>query len=285
MKATEQKNIAVLCNLLAASGRSAGMAEKITLQLQEKGICHSLFLHDWPVEFSGFTDLWIVGGDGTLNFFINKYPDIDLPLVIFNGGTGNDFHWLLYGNQTLEEQIETSLYAEPKPIDAGICNERYFINGAVIGFEGEVAKALTGRKKFSGKTSFLFMILKKIFSYRSKYYSVQSAEKKLAGKKLLIDISNGCRAGGGFHIAPVAEANDGLFDVVITNALTPFQRLRYLPAIEKGRHLHYPFIDHFTTTQITIDSDSLVQYHLDGEYFEAFQLQIKMLAGKFLFRY
>jgi diacylglycerol kinase family enzyme len=46
------------------------------------------------------------------------------------------------------------LEAEPKLIDAGRCNERYFINGIGVGFEGEVAKALTGKKK--GRVKILF---------------------------------------------------------------------------------------------------------------------------------
>ncbi|HRF18642.1 MAG TPA: hypothetical protein PK977_10750, partial [Chitinophagaceae bacterium] len=89
-----------------------------------------------------------------------------------------------YGSKTIEEQVEIAMYAEPRPIDAGRCNERYFINGVGIGFEGEVAKALTGKKKLSGKTSFLLTILKKIFSYRSKHYEVKTESKNLEGKKL-----------------------------------------------------------------------------------------------------
>jgi diacylglycerol kinase (ATP) len=128
-------------------------------------------------------------------------------------------------------------------------------------------------------------ILKKIISYRSKNYTLHSAEEKITGKMLLIDISNGCRAGGGFHIAPEAKADDGLFDVVIADAINPLQRLRYLPIIEKGRHLNLPIIRHFRTTQIIIQSDSPIQYHLDGEYYEADKLKIEMMASKFLFRY
>lgn len=279
------RNIAIVCNPLAGSGRASGIGRNIQLILETKNVLHSLFIDKWPVSFYSYSDIWIIGGDGTLNYFINKYPDTTLPLVIFNGGTGNDFHWLLYGSKTIEEQVEIAMYAEPRPIDAGRCNERYFINGVGIGFESEVAKALTGKKKLSGKTSFLLTILKKIFSYRSKHYEVKTESKNLEGKKLLIDISNGRRAGGGFHIAPVAEANDGLLDVVIANALTPLQRLRYLPVIEKGKHLALPFINHFTSRNIKVTSGAIIQYHLDGEYFEATQLDVEIMSKKFLFRY
>ena len=285
MQSTTGKNIAIVSNALAGSGRATILAEKIALQLTRKNIEHTVFKETWPDHFNGFTDVFIVGGDGTLNYFINQYPGIKLPLVVFNGGTGNDFHWLLYGSKTLDQQLETALQEEPKPIDIGKCNGRYFINGIGIGFEGEVAKALTGKKKRPGKTSFLLTILKKIFTYRSNNYTINSATHHLSGKKLLVDISNGRRAGGGFHIAPQAKADDGLFDMVIVDSLNPLQRLRYLPVIEKGKHLHLSFIHHFRTESLTVGSKQLMQYHLDGEYEEAQKLEIEILPGALNFRF
>lgn len=285
MQLKTEKNIAIVCNPLAGAGRSVSLADALAEKLKEKKIENTTFKDAWPQHFDCFTDVFISGGDGTLNFFINKYPGIKLPLVIFKGGTGNDFHWLLYGNKTMEEQLETILQSDPKPVDIGKCNTKYFINGIGIGFEGEVAKALTGKKKHPGKTSFLLTILKKIFTYQSKNYSIGSAEQTLSGKKLLVDISNGRRAGGGFHIAPQAEADDGLFDIVIVDALNSLQRLRYLPVIEKGKHLHLPFIHYFRLTNINLESDRLIQYHLDGEYYEAqkLEIQIQPAALNFLF--
>lgn len=245
-----------------------------------------MFKESWPINFNDFTDVWIVGGDGTLNYFINKYPEVKLPLVIFNGGTGNDFHWLLYGKISFEEQLQLALSAAPKPIDIGNCNEKYFINGVGIGFEGEVARSLTGKKKKSGKASFMAMILKKIFSYRSRSYAINADGKSLDAKKyLIIDVSNGSRAGGGFHIAPEAKADDGLFDLVLINAISPFNRLRWLPVIEKGKHLHLPFIKHLQVKKVVVESDSIIQCHLDGEYYEAGKLEIEILPGKLFFRY
>ena len=45
-------------------------------------------------SFDGFTEVWIIGGDGTINWFINQYSEIQLPLALFGGGAGNDFHWM-----------------------------------------------------------------------------------------------------------------------------------------------------------------------------------------------
>jgi YegS/Rv2252/BmrU family lipid kinase len=285
MQAFMEKNIAILCNPIAGVGKAILVAEKIAKELSKNQIRYLLIIENWPPGFDGFTDIWIAGGDGTLNYFINLYPDIKLPLVIFKGGTGNDFHWLLYENKTFDEQIDIALNGSPKSIDIGKCNDRYFINGVGIGFEGDVARSLTGKKKYLGKTSFLITILRKIFSYRSKQYKIVSAELNFSGRKLLLDVSNGSRAGGGFHIAPEARADDGLLDVVTAKPLNSMKRLMYLPVIEKGKHIDKEYIHYFHTKRIQVESDSIIQYHLDGEYYEDEKIVIEMLQGKLLFRY
>lgn len=283
---TIKRNIAIICNPLAGSGRAVQLAETIATEISKRNIQHTTFTETWPSAFEGFSDVWIVGGDGTLNHFVNLFPAIQLPLVIFNGGTGNDFHWLLYGNTSFEDQLQLALSANPKPIDLGKCNDRFFINGVGIGFEGEVARSLTGKKKRPGKASFMATILKKIFSYRSAVYQIIADGITYDWKKyLIIDASNGCRAGGGFHIAPEARANDGLLDLVMVNAISPSGRLRWLPVIEKGKHLHLTFIKHSKVKTVLVSSNVPIQYHLDGEYYEATKLVIEIVPGRLRFRY
>ena len=261
------------------------LAEKIASELVDRIIAYKTFVTSWPADFDGFTNVFIAGGDGTLNYFINQYPHIKIPIVIFKGGSGNDIHWLLYGNKSFDEQLALVLSGKSKPIDAGICNGRLFINGVGIGFDGAVAKSLTGKSKRVGKTSFLIAILKKIFFYRSKKYSVSSSEMQKNDRQLLIGVANGRRAGGGFHIAPEAIADDGLLDVILVNAINPFKRLRCLPLIEKGKHLGLPFIQYFKTKKIFISSDSLMEAHLDGECYSDNKMEIEILPKKFLFVY
>jgi len=286
MQTAGKKNIAVVCNPLAGVGKAITLAEKIAGELFVRQITFVVFKERRPEKFENFTDIFIVGGDGTLNYFVNHYFDIKIPLVIFEGGTGNDFHWLLYGKMSFGEQLQLALTNEPKPIDLGRCNERYFLNGVGIGFEGDVAKSLTGKRKLLGKTSFMIMILRKIFSYRSKSYRVTVDGSFIPEKKyLMIDVSNGSRAGGGFHIAPGAKADDGFFDIILIDVLHSFERLRWLPVIERGKHIGLSFITHSKAKNVVIESDEAIQSHLDGEYYAVRKLEIEILPGKLLFRY
>ncbi len=275
----------MVCNPLAGSGFALEVVARLEGLLHQYSIPKTVFIHDWPDSFSGFSDIYLVGGDGTLNFFINKYPDINVPLVIFKGGTGNDFHWLLYGEIDTVTQFKKVLDLPARPVDCGRCNNRLFINGVGAGFEGAVAQALSSGKKLPGKTSYLITILRKIFSYRSRHFTIMTGDKVITGKKLLVDISNGRRAGGGFHVAPEALANDGWLDLVMSASLTSIRRLIYLPVIEKGKHLGLSFITHLPVKAVRIQSLDIIQYHLDGEYAEAAELDIQIREKAFLFRY
>lgn len=276
--------IAIATNTLAGNGKAVKLAARIQEVLQQKNIASQIFTEkEWDKRMYSFDQVWITGGDGTINYFVNQFNDIKVPLCIFNGGTGNDFYALLYGKTTVEAQIDHVLQTTPKPIDAGKCNDRYFLNGVGIGFDGSVAKSLLGVKKFGGKTSYMLTILKHIFFYKEKQYSISSAQKNITGKFMMISIANGSRYGGGFFVAPLAKADDGLLDVNLVKTLSPLKRLRYLPVIEKGKHLDKPFVEYYNTQNIIIASNQPMQAHLDGEYQESSEFIIEILPAQFNF--
>lgn len=280
-----EKNIALVCNRLAGAGLALDVVAELEGLLHQYNLSKTVFIQDWPDSFDGFTDVYLVGGDGTLNYFINQYPDLSIPIALFKGGTGNDFHWLLYGNTDTAAQFKKVLDLPARPVDCGRCNERLFINGVGAGFEGAVASTLQAKKKLPGKTSYMLTILQLIFSYRSRHFTIMAGDKVITGKQLLVDISNGRRAGGGFHIAPEAKADDGLLDLVIARSMSVIRRLIYLPVIERGRHLGLSVITWLPVKTVRIQSLHRIQYHLDGEYAEATELNISIREKAFLFRY
>jgi diacylglycerol kinase family enzyme len=115
-----QKKIALICNPTPEGGKALRVADMIQVLLSVKKIEHTLFAMAWPDDWDCFTHIWIVGGDGTLHYFINQYPTTELPLSIFRAGSGNDFHWMMYGDMTLEQQVEKVLNDKVLWVDAGI---------------------------------------------------------------------------------------------------------------------------------------------------------------------
>jgi len=278
-----KKHIAIVCNPLAGNGKALLVANKIVLLIKNKEISFSLFTAQWPEVWNGITQVWIVGGDGTLNYFINQYPDLKIPLSIFKGGTGNDFHELLYGAINPEEQIEKLLKGSAHFVDAGICNKKLFLNGIGIGFDGAIVKDLISKKKSNGKSAYLISILKNILGYKEKKYSITFDGRTISQDCFMINIANGKAYGGGFKVAPKANIEDGLLDLNIVGEIASFKRFYYIPVIEKGKHLDLSFIQYHHTKKVEINSANALPAHMDGEYFSSDHFIIECLPKRFSF--
>ncbi len=278
-----RKHIALICNPAIEKEKSILLADAIAVLLKSKNISFSLFTTYWPQVWTGITEAWIIGGDGTVNYFINQYPDLQLPLTVFAAGSGNDLHWTLYGDITMEQQVERVLQAQPRPIDAGLCNGQLFLNGVGIGFDGAIVRAVEGKKKVAGKATYLLSILKNIFTYKEKYCQLRLDHETLAQDCFMISVANGARYGGSFQVAPKASVTDALLDVMVVGKIAAGQRIRYLPVIEKGAHLQLPFVHYRHTTQVTIESAVPLHAHVDGEYCYASLFHISCLPNRFSF--
>jgi diacylglycerol kinase (ATP) len=280
-----EKHIALVCNPTRDNEKALRITNSIEILLSGMDIRHKVFTATWPEAFDGFTEAWIIGGDGTVNYFINQYSGIQVPLALFGGGSGNDFHWMLYGNQSIEKQAEYLLQAKPQRVDAGICNGKFFLNGVGVGFDGAIVHDLLGKKKLAGKASYLLSLLKQIVGYQEKPCVVQMPGETIRQDCFMISVANGKRYGGGFHVAPNAIITDGLLDVNIVGKISPIKRMKYLPVIEKGEHLSLDFITYKKTDKIIIHSSVKLHAHMDGEYFQTDYFDIELLPKRFSFIY
>jgi YegS/Rv2252/BmrU family lipid kinase len=278
-------HIAIVVNPKAGKGKSLKMMEQLQLLLQQHSVNYQSFTDVWPATFEGFTDVWIIGGDGTLNYFINHYPNIQLPLALFKGGTGNDFAWKLYGDSNLKQQFEIVMSSAPQPVDAARCNEFLFLNGVGIGFDGVVLKQMKAIRLIGGHFGYYLAVLKSIFSFRESCFEINSNSLHFKGKLLLAMVNNSSRTGGGFHVSPKASVNDGLIDLVTATPLSILKRFYYLPKIEKGNHLELPFVQHHIGEYFSVECDKELPAQLDGELIVDKQFKFSVLMNHFLFRY
>jgi len=276
-------NIGIICNRNAGRGRAPQLLDAIMRRLKEEGIPFTLLNGDETLSIDTCSRIWIIGGDGTLNRFINAYPNVTIPLAIFKGGTGNDFAWKIHGEKSFDECFETALRGEPRPIDAGICNKKYFINGVGIGFDAEVARAINNGGKRKSDFSYLAAVLQKIFRYAEKQMTLQVGGQVKDAMLFMVTAANGSRYGGGFLVAPQAVIDDGLLDIVLIKKVPPILRFAYLPMVKKGKHLHLPFVETMRCDHICISSDNCLAAHLDGEILEGKIFDIQILPAHFSF--
>lgn len=283
MSINTSHKIVILINSRSGGGKGLKLFKKIELLLQENNVDYDVYIDNWIDNLENHKAVWLIGGDGTLNYFINKYPNINIPIALFKGGTGNDFSWKLYGDISLEEQIKKILKGNVKLVDAGLCNERLFLNGVGIGFDGEILKNMQSIRWLGGHLGYLLIVIAKIFNFKEHCFKVTMNNETTVEKLFLMSVFNSSRTGGGFYIAPKALIDDGLLDVIQCKPLSILNRLKNLPVIEKGKHLHLPFINYANQQKIVIECQQELPAQIDGELFFAQQYCIEILPAKFKF--
>jgi diacylglycerol kinase family enzyme len=144
---------------------------------------------------------------------------------------------------------------------------RYFINIADIGLGSEtVIRVNRNSKLLGGFLSFLTGAVSAIISYKN--YNVRVTIDGIlvySGPSSLVAVANGKYFGGGMMIAPNAEINDGLLDLIILKDFKKFELIRNLPLVYKGAHLSHPKVNCYKGKEVLIDSSEEVFLEMDGE--------------------
>ncbi|KRQ85934.1 Diacylglycerol kinase [Caloramator mitchellensis] len=207
-----------------------------------------------------------VGGDGTLNEVVNGIIGSEAALGVIPGGTGNDFARTIYEDSDIEKILEYIINGEIIRVDLGKCNDRFFINIGSAGIDSEIAHAVQRSNKiFSGKSAYLYGLVKTLLKYQGKNFNVSIDEYSFNAKTLLVTASNGKYYGGGMLPTPEADISDGLFDICFIENMNklkiPFLLSKYI----KGEHIDLREVSMFKGSKLVITSDEEFAVNIDGE--------------------
>ena len=240
-----------------------------------------LFHKEWPSDLQNFDEVWVMGGDGTFNYFVNKYPDCSIPIGLFEGGTGNDFYWKIFGKISREEHLSHILNGHTASLDAGQVNQMIFLNGVGIGIEGDVLKSMKAIRFIGGALGYYLAAIPQLFKFKSYIISFERAGKIFSKKVFLCMVFNSSRAGGGFHFFPMASIQDGALNMMLCNPIAIIKRLFYMPLIQKGKHVNYPFLEFSTIQSTRIHCNRVLIAQVDGEILASDIFDFKILPAKF----
>ena len=227
----------------------------------------------------------VAGGDGTVHEAVNGWMKGGggAPLAVIPVGTGNDFTKMLNASHDWREACWRALRGETRRVDVGRCNDYYFANGLGIGFDAQVALAANRIDWIRSKAVYgvaLAQVL--LLQHRRPRVRVQYDGETLVTDITLLTVNNGRVEGGSFVMAPDAEIDDGLLDVVVAKGMGRLSVVRFLPQVLSGRHINNPRVIKFRTTRLTVESDTPLPVHADGElhYTGVTRLEIEILPQK-----
>lgn len=98
------------------------------------------------------------------------------------------------------------------------------------------------------------------------------------GMFTIIGVSNGRYFGGGMHIAPMADLEDGYVEVLYVKDTNIFKFIHHvLLRVHSARHLGYRNVYHRRAKEITITGDKVCPIDVDGEEERCHEVTISVL--------
>lgn len=226
-----------------------------------------------------------VGGDGTLNEIANgfyenkKIINPETILGVLPSGTGCDFSRSLKIPKGFRNAARLIHEAPSSRIDVGKATfrnhqgtdeERYFLNITDFGIGGEVLERMKISREQRNTSSYLKSLVATFVSYKAKKLRINVDGRDIPLDEYMVGaVSNGKIFGKGMKIAPEAELDDGLFDLVLVKRMSMGEFLKNVIKLYRGTHLSHPKVQHLRGREIKASSgdehNQRVLIEVDGE--------------------
>jgi YegS/Rv2252/BmrU family lipid kinase len=226
---------------------------------------------------SGASLVVAVGGDGTLSEVVNGLmraggePELaTIPL-----GTGKDFVRTYSIPSRFDDAVRVALAGHARRIDvgrvayrtwAGESAERFVANVGSVGMSAAVAQRANGMSKaLGGRTTFFYALVRVFLEWQNTVVDVELDDEKRSGRMHDVVVANGRYHGGAMKLAPEAEPDDGLFDVLLIGDVNKLDFVTTAPKLYRGTHLAHPKVDLVRARTVAVEAAEPLPIELDGE--------------------
>lgn len=227
------------------------------------------------------------GGDGTIKEVVNGIMSgvHRARLGLLPLGTGNDLARTLA--IPTEPQAAFALLEKGRQIPLDlievVSGDRvvYGANAAAGGFSGQVNEAMTSELKATwGPLAYLLgavSVMPDLTKYRT---SLQYDDDLPVVESVFnVIVANGRTAAGGRRVAPSANPQDGLLDVVVVRTGTVIEMAEVAARLFAGDYTDSASVSHRRVRRIMIDSQPGMWFNVDGELFTNDPITFSVLPG------
>ncbi|MBX3215012.1 MAG: diacylglycerol kinase family lipid kinase [Labilithrix sp.] len=243
-----------------------------------------------------------VGGDGTIHEVVNglmqarsgdygtKARDTELGLI--GQGTGGDFRKTLGVEHRLDRYVEALASGRRRAVDLGKFTgggkaDHHFVNILSVGMGGLVDRYVASASRaLGGKAAYFGATLKALAAARlgnvrcTVTHDGETKEHRI--RSFMIAICNGRFFGSGMKVAPMAELDDGTFELVALGATSKLGFALTSGSIYTGAHIGQPGTVHLRGQKMKLelanqDARDVFLLDVDGEPMGGLPLEIEVV--------
>ncbi len=202
------------------------------------------------------------GGDGTVQDVANALAPVQAsqpaqsPVMgLAPAGRCNDFARALGVTADPITVASALADAEPRAIDLGRLNGRYFCTVATLGVDAEVTSYVdTMRMPLRGTAAYVYGALRVLSRYRASGVRITGDFGVIEKQVFLASSANTSSYGGAIPIAPDASPTDGELDLCVIDRVTRLRAFSLLPIVMMGRHKTRVGVRFIRTKRFTISA-------------------------------
>ncbi|MGB6425023.1 MAG: diacylglycerol kinase family protein [Solirubrobacterales bacterium] len=284
--AVEQRFV-LLMNPSAGAGRAKDLLPRVEAALRAAGAAYELIVtrdleHGMAEAERAATEGSIpvvMSGDGLIGKIGGGLSGGDVPLGVIPGGRGNDLARVLGIPSEPEEAVALLLAGETRRIDVGEANGVRFLCIASCGFDSDANRIANETKWIRGPLVYAYAALRALAQWKPARFTLTEDGEVRSFRGYSVAVANSRAYGGGMFIAPEAELDDGLLDVITTADVSKLSFLRGLPDIFKGTHVDRPEVSSSRAAVVEIEADRPFAVYADGELITDLPCTIKLRAS------
>jgi YegS/Rv2252/BmrU family lipid kinase len=219
----------------------------------------------------------VMSGDGLVGQVGGALAGTRTPMGILPGGRGNDLGRVLRIPSEPASAVAVLADAHEREIDVGEVNGRRFLCIASFGFDSEANRIANEARFIKGNLVYAYAALRTLAAWKPHTFTVTVDGERTECFGYSVAVANSRAYGGGMFVAPNAELDDGLLDVVLTAHSGKLHFLKGLPQVFKGTQIENEEITVLRGAEVEVTADEDFAIYADGEHLTDLPAKLRVL--------
>jgi len=275
----------LLVNPAAAGGRVGELLPQARRALERRGISHRVVMtsglehgcDEARAAAAAGERVVVMSGDGLIGQVGGALAEANGTMGLLPGGRGNDLARVLGIPAEIEAAAAVLADGATREIDVGQLNGKSFLCIASCGLDSDANRIANQAKWIRGQAVYLYAALRALVEWKPATFRLTLDGEPLSFSGYSVAAANSRAYGGGMFIAPDAELDDGLLDVVWTAQVSKLRCLVNLPKVFKGTHVEEPEVTVRRASEVRIEADRPFAVYADGDHLADLPATVRVL--------
>lgn len=281
----EGRSFALLVNPHAGRGRAIALLPQVERSLEARGLQYRVVMttsiehgRDEALAAAAAGQVpVVVSGDGLIGQVGGALAGRDATLGVIPGGRGNDFARVAGIPTNVDEAVATLEAGATREIDVGEIGGAHFLCIASCGFDSDANRIANEAKFVRGNLVYAYAALRALAAWKPATFTLHLDGRRREVTGYSVAVANSKAYGGGMFIAPEADLEDGLLDVVTSGQVGKLRFLSSLPKVFKGTHVEEPQVTVERAAEVRVEANRPFVVYADGDPIAELPVTVRVL--------